>query len=277
MSEENFLTRWSRRKRAAQEESDVRREAAADQITPADPLPVPSPLKSWGPEARPTLPSSQLGKENSSGERHSGDAGRALPPAPERGRVGEGVSADLPLPDFDLSTLPSLESITAATDIRPFLAPGVPQALRSAALRRAWSADPAIRDFVGLAENAWDFTAPGAIAGFGTLSASEAARAVASFTEIYSAKAPEEAKEAAPDFAENIPTSDEERGEGAAQAAPPPQPETSAADGEGPPVRTSELELPTTARGHGADSTIKSAEQPEDEPIPPRHGTAMPH
>ena len=66
-------------------------------------------------------------------------------------------------PEFDLSKLPSLESITSATDIRAFLAPGVPQELSRAALRRAWAADPAIRDFVGLAENAWDFTDPNAM------------------------------------------------------------------------------------------------------------------
>ena len=60
-------------------------------------------------------------------------------------------------------------SITAVTDIRAFLAPGVPTELARAALRRAWSADPAIRDFVGLAENAWDFTDPTAMPGFGAL------------------------------------------------------------------------------------------------------------
>ena len=50
--------------------------------------------------------------------------------------------------------LPATESITADTDIRAFLAPGIPAHLTRAALRRAWAADPAIRDFVGLAENA---------------------------------------------------------------------------------------------------------------------------
>ena len=76
-----------------------------------------------------------------------------------------------PKPEFDLSKLPSLESITSATDIRDFLAPGVPQELTRAALRRAWAADPAIRDFVGLAENAWDFTDPKAMPGFGDIPA----------------------------------------------------------------------------------------------------------
>jgi hypothetical protein len=72
-------------------------------------------------------------------------------------------------PEFDLASLPSLDSITAATDVRAFLSPGVPNELARAALRRAWSADPAIRDFKGLAENDWDFTDPAAMPGFGAL------------------------------------------------------------------------------------------------------------
>jgi Protein of unknown function (DUF3306) len=72
-------------------------------------------------------------------------------------------------PEIDLSKLPSIDSITAATDITEFLRKGIPAELSRAALRRAWAADPAIRDFVGLAENAWDFTDPNAIPGFGAL------------------------------------------------------------------------------------------------------------
>jgi hypothetical protein len=72
-------------------------------------------------------------------------------------------------PEIDLSKLPSIDSITAATDITEFLRKGIPDELSRAALRRAWVADPAIRDFVGLAENAWDFTDPNAIPGFGPL------------------------------------------------------------------------------------------------------------
>ncbi len=74
-----------------------------------------------------------------------------------------------PEPEIDLSKLPPIDSITAATDITEFLRKGIPAELKHAALRRAWAADPAIRDFVGLAENAWDFTDPNAIPGFGAL------------------------------------------------------------------------------------------------------------
>ena len=71
--------------------------------------------------------------------------------------------------EMELSDLPAIESIDAATDITAFLRKGIPQELSREALRRAWSTDPAIRDFVGLAENAWDFNDPNAMAGFGRL------------------------------------------------------------------------------------------------------------
>jgi hypothetical protein len=85
-----------------------------------------------------------------------------------------GTPESPPNPDVDLSSLPPIESIDAATDITAFLRKGIPQELSRAALRRAWSADPAIRDFIGLAENAWDFNDPNAMPGFGPLECSEA-------------------------------------------------------------------------------------------------------
>jgi hypothetical protein len=72
-------------------------------------------------------------------------------------------------PEVDLSRLPAIESIDAVTDITGFLRTGIPQELSRAALRRAWSADPAIRDFVGPAENAWNFNDPNAMPGFGPI------------------------------------------------------------------------------------------------------------
>jgi hypothetical protein len=75
--------------------------------------------------------------------------------------------------EFDPATLPPLESIGAGTDIRAFLQAGVPAELSRAALRRAWTSDPAIRDFIGLAENSWDFTAPEGVPGFGPLKAAD--------------------------------------------------------------------------------------------------------
>jgi hypothetical protein len=91
-------------------------------------------------------------------------------PAPEEAAEAHGPAlSELAPLETETSDLPPIESIDAATDITAFLRKGVPQELSRAALRRAWSADPAIRDFVGLAENAWDFNDPNAMAGFGPL------------------------------------------------------------------------------------------------------------
>ena len=92
--------------------------------------------------------------------RLKGDSERALPPA------------DAPsVPAFDPTSLPAIESIVADSDIRQFLQAQVPEELTRAALRSAWTADPAIRDFVGIAENQWDFNDHAAMAGFGSLDA----------------------------------------------------------------------------------------------------------
>ena len=89
---------------------------------------------------------------------------------PDAAARAEVAPTDPSPPAVDLSALPPIESITASTDIRPFLAPGVPAELTRAALRRVWVTDPKIRDFIGIAENQWDFTADNAIPGFGPLS-----------------------------------------------------------------------------------------------------------
>lgn len=137
---EDFLARWSRRKREAKPDQQKRDRA----VEPA--------------RAKP---------DESSQQQVPAQAGAASP----RDAAGEDV--------FDISKLPSLDSIGAATDIRVFLQPGVPEALSRAALRRAWSADPGIRDFIGLSENAWDFTASDGMHGFGALDPADAKRLLA--------------------------------------------------------------------------------------------------
>ena len=140
MSEpENFIARWARRKAAAQDAEASPAAAPAKAATRAD---------------------------GSEGDRKESDAAPALGGAPESSA-----------PVFDPAKLPPIESITAETDIRAFLAPGVPAHLARAALRRAWASDPKIRDFVGLSENSWDFNAPDAIAGFGPLEMTDELRA----------------------------------------------------------------------------------------------------
>jgi TorA maturation chaperone TorD len=97
-----------------------------------------------------------------SNEAETGDLNQATPP------TGSPASAT-----FDLASLPPLQSITAGTDIRSFLGSSVPVELTRAALRRAWVTDPAIRDFIGIAENQWDFNDPTAMPGFGPLRAED--------------------------------------------------------------------------------------------------------
>jgi hypothetical protein len=121
---EDFLSRWSRRKREASPEAEPVNPPAAD--------------------------------EPAQDERASGKASRLNAPA----------SAETA---FDLTSLPPIESIEAETDISGFLSPGVPSDLTRAALRRAWTSDPKIRNFVGLADYDWDFNAAGSMAGFGPL------------------------------------------------------------------------------------------------------------
>jgi hypothetical protein len=138
--QEGFLKRWSRRKREGEQDTSAETPAAAAANAPTAPAAC-----------------------------NETDAASNALPAEEQ-----------PHSAVDLASLPPLESITAGSDIRAFLAPGIPAHLTRAALRRAWVADPAIRDFVGLAENAWDFNAPDAIPGFGSvLPAQEAQRLLA--------------------------------------------------------------------------------------------------
>jgi len=155
MTEEDFLKRWSRRKR----EADV-----AKSVPP---------------------------------EKETGETGAT---APETAAAGKGT--DAPDAEFDITTLPPIESINAVSDITAFLRAGVPVELTRAALRRVWTTDPAIRNFVGLAENAWDFTDPNAMPGFGPLESTEEVRrmiaqVVDQIGEAARAKADEEREPAA--------------------------------------------------------------------------------
>lgn len=81
-----------------------------------------------------------------------------------------------PAQSFDPAQLPSLESIGPDTDVAAFLHRDVPPELTRAALRRAWTSDPAIKNFVGLVESGWDFNDPSAMGGFGPISPEEVAR-----------------------------------------------------------------------------------------------------
>ena len=77
------------------------------------------------------------------------------------------ASADAP-PAIRIEDLPKIDELTADSDFSVFLQRGVPDELKRLALRKAWTLDPAIRDFVEMAENQYDFNA-GVVPGFGAL------------------------------------------------------------------------------------------------------------
>jgi len=210
---ENFLSRWSRRKQAR---SEVEQTRPDPQVSPPD-------------EAA-----------NKKSEPHADAEANPLP--------NEAAAHELA---FDLSKLPAIESITAETDIRGFLAPGVPAELTRAALRRAWSADPAIRDFVGLAENAWDFNAPDGVPGFGALEMSEEVRR--RIIEMVGRSVAEPAREAPsspPVQTVNVATLEETTVESQSEAEVSP---------EGPPVRSVASATPVSQHSDAALQESSSA------------------
>ncbi|WP_170984923.1 DUF3306 domain-containing protein [Roseomonas sp. AR75] len=104
------------------------------------------------------------GSEAGSTEAKEAQAEPGLAPAAEPPPVPERASCPIPnLPAIDPASLPPIESLTPESDFSPFLRPGVPAALRGAALRRMWSLDPSIRDFIETADYQWDFNTPGGL------------------------------------------------------------------------------------------------------------------
>lgn len=162
--QDNFLSRWSRRKIEAEKENSLAAGKPAAQPAAQD-------AAGEADQTEKTIPGSETGKNEA----------------------------------FDLSDLPSLESIGPDTDITAFLRPGVPADLSRAALRRVWTADPAIRDFIGLAENAWDFTSPDATPGFGPLDSGEAQKLIAEFLKNEFGKAASEPAEDVGKLAQSAP------------------------------------------------------------------------
>lgn len=58
-------------------------------------------------------------------------------------------------------------------DITAWLGRNIPEGWREIALRRMWSADISIRDFIGPADYAWDWNTPGGAPGWGPMRAAD--------------------------------------------------------------------------------------------------------
>lgn len=194
------------------------------------------------------------------------DATPELPAAPTNPEALDPPAAGEPA-GIDPSVLPPIESIGAGTDIRVFLQPGVPAELARAALRRAWVADPAIRDFVGPAENAWDFNAPGGVPGFAPLASDEVKRLAAQL------------------FGDASAAAKDDPAVGAASGPDRPAAEPSAKDADvariaGDPAARPEASMPVEDGRPTADPAAirnETATEPDPErPARRRHGGALP-
>lgn len=174
--------------------------------------------------------------------RAAADASLPSPPAEPQLAAPPPAEAVDPAPEaVDLASLPPIDSIDATTDITAFLRKGIPPELSRAALRRAWSADPAIRDFIGLAENAWDFNDPNAMPGFGPLDCSAEQLQALVGRVIGSARS----------IAENLADAPAGQGIGRqpddSESTPSPQPEAVSAHGASDEISTCELPEPLAA------------------------------
>ena len=187
-----------------------------------------------------------------------------------KGPVTEAVSAEEKEPEFDLSSLPPVESIGAGTDIRAFLQKGVPLELSRAALRRAWVSDPAIRDFIEVAENQWDFATGSDIPGFGPLEASDDVRRMVA--EMFQGRLDAPVVERAPTENSVQESADEQNPQGVTQHAalqnPEPQnlPKTSSTGDDGI-VQREEENTATQQDARPSESDL---------PIKRAHGGALP-
>lgn len=224
---EGFLSRWSRRKRDAIEQPV------------AEPAPDAPQAEVAQPEALVEAPAEA--------EAQSDHAACPIPDVPE----------------IDPATLPSIESLTIESDFSQFLRPGVPTLLRNAALRRMWSLDPAIRDYIGPVDYQWDFNTPGGLPfGFANELVGDVSKLLAQAIGKIEDLAPDDAPDDAP-------------GQAQAESKPPePVPE---------PAPVPEDPMPALVV-QGSDEDASKAETPPelladlDPPLVPRrrHGGALP-
>lgn len=207
--------------------------------------------------------------------RRKREEGRATPEAePATPPVAAPAADEEPeLAPEELAKLPALDALTEHTDVTAFLKQGVPKALRNAALRRIWLADPMIRDRVGDAlDYAYDYNTPGGVPGFGPLEADLDVGEMVSRLFPQPSDGAERAVLAEEEPAPALPADAREGDEGgrAAGVEPPGQlaPPARRAASEG---SLAETETPAEAP-EGADPS------PEERPRsrPRRHGGAMP-
>lgn len=178
-----------------------------------------------------------------------------------------GVSADAAkLSEEEIAALPEPETFTPETDIRPFLRPGVPKAMRNAALRKMWLLTPAIRDHSDPAvDYAWDWNTPGGVPGDGAAPSVE--RAAQMLKDLLAPRHDTALRDAETRDKENNSETEPQHDntEDGFKATKPKLPD---------PVRVSS-EIVESSSGVTENTTPSTDDAPA--PILRRHGGAMPH
>lgn len=232
----SFLSRWARRKEAVRATERTVAPAVTDEV-----------------EAKAALDA----------EAHTGEGSPAPQPVALTGDESEAGTDDL------LARLPSLDALTPETDLTAFLQSGVPTALRNAALRRMWSLDPAIRDFVSEArEYAYDWNTPGGVPGMGPLLPTDDVKAM--LKRIIDG-VPVPAEEEPDTEPQDAPTAEAEEAPQIADAAPPAS--ETAPETDGVPLPMPDLHAPVAVAAAESPEVVQS---PLPRPRLRRHGGAMP-
>jgi hypothetical protein len=193
---------------------------------------------------------------------------------PEAQTAPDIAAPQVPQEEIDedvVAALPSLDEIMDGSDIKPFLAKGVPAKLKNAAMRRLWLATPGVRDYSDPAvDYAWDWNAPGGVpGGGGSLSEAGVAKMVKGLIGEREDISPEQTADVV--LAEADPAAREtaELGPATAEDDVPPSP-----------VRRSEADDPAeteTPPREAADEAISKDEtSKKTQPAPRRHGGAAP-
>lgn len=232
-----FFDRWSRRKLGAEPDREAEPEERARAAPPAP------------------------GAEPSGGAGIAASAAGDRDPAEPEAAAGTAEAPDEAL----IASLPSIEEITAGTDIRAFMQKGVPVALRNAALRRAWLADPLIAGYEDPARDYfWDWNAPGgAPGGGGALDPDRVARMVRDI--VGPKEPPVQHASATAEESQDLASADDAAGPPSPSPAPTPGPDpaTAASATAGP-------QQPSPQSGPQPDQTALAG-------LPRRrHGGAMP-
>jgi hypothetical protein len=206
---------------------------------------------------------------------------QAPAPRPKEAQApGAAAEPEAALTPEEIAALPKIEELTPEADLTAFLRKGVPEALKNAALRRMWSLDPAIRDYVGDARDyAYDWNVPGGVPGNGPLLPGDDVGAM--MRQMFPEDGPGLDVADAPTVSTRLPSQVRDRAGPAADGDGAPAASHGGPGGEGAGDAHGPNALPPNAIGAPGDPgaaplPASSGAEPAEKPPRRRHGGAMP-